>query len=106
VNASTIRLTLVAFTAAGAGAAAVWLGGGAVDSAGAAAGDPGPPAYVDSRVHARDQYFPGTEEIGPREMRVIALGTGMPAASKSQAASSFLVQLGRARASTKTRPWT
>jgi ribonuclease Z len=48
----------------------------------------------DSRVTVRDVYFPGTEVLGTEEMRVIALGTGMPAASKGQAAASFLVQLG------------
>ncbi len=28
--------------------------------------------------HLRDAYFPGTEELGPAEMRLTALGTGMP----------------------------
>jgi hypothetical protein len=42
----------------------------------------------------RDHYFPGTEELEPDEMRVIALGTGMPITRKSQASASFLVQLG------------
>jgi ribonuclease Z len=41
-----------------------------------------------------DYYFPGTETVKPNEMRVIALGTGMPSARKSQAASCWLVQLG------------
>jgi ribonuclease Z len=39
-------------------------------------------------------YYPGTEELRPNEMRVIACGTGMPAARKGQAATSFLVELG------------
>jgi ribonuclease Z len=39
-------------------------------------------------------YYPGTEELGINEMRVIACGTGMPAARKGQAATSFLVELG------------
>lgn len=39
-------------------------------------------------------YVPGTETLGPDEMRVIALGTGMPAIMRRQAAASFLVQLG------------
>jgi ribonuclease Z len=51
------------------------------------------PAFIGAPP-ARDQYFPGTETLGAGEMRVIALGTGMPAASKGQAAASFLVQLG------------
>jgi ribonuclease Z len=39
-------------------------------------------------------YYPGTEELGPDEMRVIACGTGMPAARRGQAATCFLVELG------------
>ena len=42
----------------------------------------------------RDRYFPGTEDLGPDEMRVIALGTGMPSARPKQAAACFLVELG------------
>ena len=41
-----------------------------------------------------DQFFPGAEPIGPEEMCVFSLGTGMPAISRGQAAASFLVQLG------------
>ena len=39
-------------------------------------------------------YYPGTEALGPDEMRVIACGTGMPSARRGQAASCFLVELG------------
>ena len=39
-------------------------------------------------------YFPGTEKLGPAEMRVVACGTGMPLPRKSQAATCFLVELG------------
>ena len=39
-------------------------------------------------------YYPGTEKLGSDEMRVIACGTGMPAARRGQAATSFLVELG------------
>jgi ribonuclease Z len=39
-------------------------------------------------------YYPGTEKLGPDEMRVIACGTGMPAARRGQAATCFLVELG------------
>jgi ribonuclease Z len=39
-------------------------------------------------------YFPGTEKIGKDEMRIIALGTGMPNQSPSNVATSFLVELG------------
>ncbi len=39
-------------------------------------------------------YYPGTEKIGKSEIRLIALGTGMPAARRSQAATCWLVELG------------
>ena len=39
-------------------------------------------------------YFPGTEELDPDEMRLIACGTGMPTARESQAASCWLLELG------------
>ena len=45
-------------------------------------------------VDPRDVYFPGTEELNPDEMRVIACGTGMPNARPKQAAACFLVELG------------
>jgi hypothetical protein len=32
----------------------------------------------------RDVYFPGTEDLAPDEMRVIACGTGMPNARPKQ----------------------
>ena len=41
-----------------------------------------------------DVYYPGTEAIGPNEMRVVALGTGQPTVRPKQAAASFLVELG------------
>lgn len=42
----------------------------------------------------RDAYFPGTEELGPAEMRLTALGTGMPNLRPSQASASFFLELG------------
>ena len=39
-------------------------------------------------------YYPGTEELTADEIRVIACGTGMPSARRSQAATCFLVELG------------
>lgn len=39
-------------------------------------------------------YYPGTEELGPEEIRVIACGTGLPAARRSQAATCFLIETG------------
>ena len=41
-----------------------------------------------------DVYYPGTEDLKPDEMRVIACGTGMPNARPKQAAACFLVELG------------
>jgi ribonuclease BN (tRNA processing enzyme) len=39
-------------------------------------------------------YYPGTEALKPDEMRVVALGTGMPSARPKQAAACWLVELG------------
>ena len=39
-------------------------------------------------------YAPGHEALGPDEVRVIACGTGMPAARRGQAAACFVVELG------------
>jgi ribonuclease Z len=39
-------------------------------------------------------YYPGTEPLGRDEIRVIACGTGMPAARRGQAATCFLVETG------------
>ena len=45
-------------------------------------------------VEDRDVYYPGTEALDPDEMRVVALGTGMPSPRPKQAAACFLVELG------------
>ncbi len=42
----------------------------------------------------QDVYYPGTEDLAPDEMRVVALGSGMPTARPKQAAACFLVELG------------
>jgi ribonuclease Z len=39
-------------------------------------------------------YFPNTEKVAADEMRIVALGTGMPNQSPSNVAASFLVELG------------
>ncbi len=39
-------------------------------------------------------YYPGTEELGKDEIRIVACGTGMPTARRAQAATSFVVELG------------
>ena len=41
-----------------------------------------------------DVYYPGTEELQPDEMRIVACGTGMPSPRPKQAAACFLVELG------------
>ena len=41
-----------------------------------------------------DVYYPGTEALGPEEMRVVACGTGMPTVRPKQAAACWLVELG------------
>ncbi len=41
-----------------------------------------------------DVYYPGTEDLAPDEMRIVALGTGMPSARPKQAAACWLVELG------------
>ena len=45
-------------------------------------------------VENRDVYYPGTEALAPDEMRVVALGTGMPNARPKQVAACWLVELG------------
>ena len=39
-------------------------------------------------------YYPGTESLAKDEIRVIACGTGLPAARRSQAATCFLIEAG------------
>jgi len=42
----------------------------------------------------QDVYYPGSEDLKPDEMRIVALGTGMPTARPKQAAACWLVELG------------
>ncbi|WP_415407951.1 guanitoxin biosynthesis MBL fold metallo-hydrolase GntH [Sulfurovum sp. CS9] len=53
-----------------------------------------PPATSVKALTDRDVYYPGTEDLKPDEMRVVACGTGMPNARPKQAAACFLVELG------------
>ena len=39
-------------------------------------------------------YYPGTESLAPDEIRIVACGTGMPAARRGQAASCWVFELG------------
>jgi len=41
-----------------------------------------------------DVYYPGSEDLAPDEMRIVALGTGMPSPRPKQAAACWLVELG------------
>jgi len=50
--------------------------------------------YSPVEARARDFYSPNSEPLGPDEMRLIALGTGMPTARPKQAASCWLLELG------------
>jgi ribonuclease Z len=49
-------------------------------------------AIVDGQYPA--SYFPNTELLGAGEMRITALGTGMPNATRAAASISYLVELG------------
>ena len=49
---------------------------------------------VTTQPGQRTVYFPGTEELAPDEMRIVACGTGTPMPRLKQAAACFLVQLG------------
>jgi ribonuclease Z len=43
----------------------------------------------------RPSYFPNTEELAPDEMRIIALGTGLPTPiTRAQKSTGFMVELG------------
>lgn len=46
------------------------------------------------RYPNQEVYYPGTEELGPDEIRVIACGSGMPMPRLKQAAACFLIELG------------
>ena len=48
----------------------------------------------DGTAPDRYMYYPGTEALGKDEIRLIALGTGMPLARRSQAATCWLVEVG------------
>ena len=51
-----------------------------------------PAAIVDGKYPA--SYFPNTELLGAEEMRITALGTGMPNQTKAAVSISYLVELG------------
>ena len=51
-----------------------------------------PVAIVDGKYPA--SYFPNTELLGAAEMRITALGTGMPNQTRAAVSISYLVELG------------
>ncbi len=51
-----------------------------------------PSAIVDGQYPA--SYFPNTELLGADEMRITALGTGMPNQTKAAVSIAYLVELG------------
>jgi ribonuclease Z len=51
-----------------------------------------PTVIVDGQYPA--SYFPNTELLGPAEMRITALGTGMPNQTRAAVSISYLVELG------------
>ncbi len=51
------------------------------------------PAKIENHKYPTT-YYPNTELLGPEEMRITALGTGMPNPTKNQASISYLVELG------------
>ncbi len=51
-----------------------------------------PAAIVDGQYPA--SYFPNTELLGTDEMRITALGTGMPNQTRAAVSISYLVELG------------
>ncbi len=52
------------------------------------------PASPVTALEEREVYYPGSEDLAPDEMRVVACGTGMPNSRPKQAAACFLVELG------------
>jgi ribonuclease Z len=53
-----------------------------------------PAASAQQQGDRKGEYYPNTEQLAADEMRVTALGTGMPNATKAQKASGWLVELG------------
>ncbi len=74
-------------TLAAAGLAATVVSGNALAAGGVVKSPTGevPDRYV---------YYPGSEALASDEIRLIACGTGLPAARRSQAATCFLAELG------------
>jgi len=101
MRTTTVRKAEIGIAIMAALAAGIWLGR-SVDSGNgdvplirsAKAATEQPKFSPVKRLAHLDVYFPGTEDLAPDEMRVIACGTGMPNARPKQAAACFLVELG------------
>ena len=76
-----IRIRLILLVVSALSASAVFAAGGVVKSPTGVA----PDRYV---------YYPGTEALKKDEIRLIACGTGLPAARRDQAATCFLAEIG------------
>ena len=76
-----IRIRLILLVVSALSASAVFAAGGVVISPTGVA----PDRYV---------YYPGTEALKKDEIRLIACGTGLPAARRDQAATCFLAEIG------------
>ncbi len=64
---------------------------GLVIMAGIVKDDPG---ADDKMIQQMDVYYPGMEELGKDEIRIIACGTGQPSVRPKQAAACWLIELG------------
>jgi len=82
-RSSTILITLAI--------GAIFLAAFGLDNLGNAQSDA--PQDTTAKKYSRS-FFPNTEQLAANEMRITALGTGMPNIAYDQAAASFLVELG------------
>jgi ribonuclease Z len=82
---------------AAAVALSAWLGGTAIAKPDKVDGINVPEGRIPQEIKDNRYprtYFPGAEKVGADEMRITALGTGMPNQSPSNVAASWLVELG------------
>jgi len=91
MTAQWIRITPAAVHAFAISILLLISGASLVPTAEAAGGK-----VIDPSGTAPDRYiyYPGTEALGEKEIRLIACGTGLPAARRDQAATCWLVELG------------
>ncbi|MCA0899455.1 guanitoxin biosynthesis MBL fold metallo-hydrolase GntH [Microbulbifer agarilyticus] len=95
IRAPLRSASLIFLVGAAFGALAFWLSSiyslTTIPSAEAAGGEVKSPTGTAPDRYA---YYPGTEALAKDEIRVVACGTGMPAARRGQAASCFLIEVG------------